>query len=390
MKKVFYWCPFITEVATVKAVINSCKGLIKYNKSYKPYIINCFGEFDQFRDKIYEDKIEIINLASNNFIKKISSQGFLLSRIKYIIIFLISFKKLQNLIKKENPDFFIAHLITSLPLILFKINNFRTKLILRISGLPKFNLFRYYLWKLCSNKINFITTPTEGTYLNILKLNLFKKEKLITLEDPIINSNEIFLKRKLKLNNEYTKKDEYIVAIGRLTEQKNFTLLINFFKSIEKEEMNTNLIIIGTGEQKEKLKQMIKKLNLEKRVLLLGYQDNVYKFLFNCKLFILSSKWEDPGFVLIEAAVCRSLILSSNCPNGPKEFLKNGVGGYLFKNNNLIDLIEKYRILQKDDYFVNKQKKISSLRKSRIYTVFNHTSRLSSILDKLDQPIKSL
>ena len=89
-------------------------------------------------------------------------------------------------------------MITSLPLILFKINNFRTKLILRISGLPKFNLFRYYLWKLCSNKINFITTPTEGTYLNILKLNLFKKEKLITLEDPIINSNEIFLKKKIK------------------------------------------------------------------------------------------------------------------------------------------------------------------------------------------------
>ena len=94
--------------------------------------------------------------------------------------------------------------------------------------------------------------------------------------------------------------------------------------------------------------------------------------------------------MLIEAAVCRSLILSSNCPNGPKEFLKNGIGGYLFKNNNLIDLIEKYRILQKDDYFVKKQKKISSLRKSRIYTVFNHTSKLSSILDKLDQPIKSL
>ena len=123
---------------------------------------------------------------------------------------------------------------------------------------------------------------------------------------------------------------------------------------------------------------------MEKRVLLLGYQDNVFKFLFNCKLFILSSKWEDPGFVLIEAAVCRSLILSSDCPNGPKEFLKNGMGGYLFKNDNLVDLIEKYKIFQKDNYLSKKQKKISSLKKSRIYTVFNHTSKLSSILDKLN------
>ena len=383
MKKIFYWCPFITEVATVKAVLNSCKGLIKYNKNYKPYIINCFGEFDQFKDQIYQDKIEIINLTSNNFIKNISSQGFLLSRIKYIIIFLISFRKLQNLIKKENPDFFIAHLITSLPLVLFKINNFKTKFILRISGLPKFNLFRYYLWKVCSNKINIITTPTEGTYLNILNLNLFEKEKLIILEDPIINVSEIFLKRKLSIKNEYVNKNEYIVAIGRLTKQKNFTLLINFFKTIEKNEINTNLIIIGVGEQKQKLKKIIKNLNLEKRVLLLGYQDNVYKFLFNCKLFVLTSKWEDPGFVLIEAAICRSLILSSNCPNGPNEFLKNGIGGYLFENDNLVDLIKSYKIFQKDNHLIKKQKKISSLKKSRKYTVFNHTLKLSSILEKL-------
>ena len=199
MKKIFYWCPFISEVATVKAVLNSCKGLVKYNKNYKPYIINCFGEFDKFKDEIYQDKIEIINLTNNNYIKKISSHGFLLSRIKYFLIFFISFKKLHNLIKKEKPDFFIAHLITSLPLILFKINNFQTKLILRISGLPKLNLFRYYLWKACSKKINIITTPSEGTYLNILKLNLFEKEKLITLEDPIINIQEIIFKRKLNI-----------------------------------------------------------------------------------------------------------------------------------------------------------------------------------------------
>ena len=92
----------------------------------------------------------------------------------------------------------------------------------------------------------------------------------------------------------------------------------------------------------------------------MGYQDNVYKYLFNnVILFILTSKWEDPGFVLIEAAICRSLILSSNCPNGPKEFLKNGMGGYLFKNDSLIDLIEKYNILNKD--VLIKNKKISSL-----------------------------
>ena len=51
------------------------------------------------------------------------------------------------------------------------------------------------------------------------------------------------------------------------------------------------------------------------------------------KAFILSSLWEDPGFVIIESAFCNSMIISSNCKNGPREFLLNGKGGCFFENN---------------------------------------------------------
>ena len=53
----------------------------------------------------------------------------------------------------------------------------------------------------------------------------------------------------------------------------------------------------------------------------------------NSEIFILSSLWEEVGFVMIEAAICNSYIISSDCPNGPKEFLNNGKNGILFKNN---------------------------------------------------------
>ena len=62
----------------------------------------------------------------------------------------------------------------------------------------------------------------------------------------------------------------------------------------------------------------------------MGYQKNVFKFLKNCNAFILSSLWEDPGFVLIEAIVSDCLVLSSDCPNGPKEIIENK-NGLLFK-----------------------------------------------------------
>ena len=77
--------------------------------------------------------LEKINLTLENFITK----GYLWSRFFYLNIFFSCIIKLHKILKNEKPDFFIAHLVTSLPLLLFFLFNYRTKLILRISGEPK-------------------------------------------------------------------------------------------------------------------------------------------------------------------------------------------------------------------------------------------------------------
>jgi glycosyltransferase involved in cell wall biosynthesis len=383
MQKIFYWCPFISNVATVKAVINSCVGLNKYGNLLKPYIINCFGEFDEYNDEIIKNKIIIINLNNNRFIKKFPSQGFLFSRIKYIVIFFISFFALSKLIKKEKPAFFIAHLITSLPILLFKFNRYNTKLILRISGLPKLNFIRYYFWKICSNRISAITSPTEGTKKDLKDSNLFSNNKIFVLEDPILNMSDIFKNRRLVVDEPFLVNEKYILAIGRLTEQKNFRLLINYFNKIKNIDKKIKLVILGAGEQREYLINLIKKFGLNDRVYLLGHKDNVYKYLYRCTIFILTSKWEDPGFVLIEAAANRALILSSNCPNGPKEFLDDDKCGYLYKNNNIDDLIYKYNILINDNANIKKKKIFLALKKAKKFTVLSHTTKMTNILEAI-------
>jgi len=380
MKKIFYWCPFISEVATVKAVINSCIGINKYNENYKPYIINCFGEFDNYEDQILKNQIEIINLTQKKFLKKIPSHGYIYSRLKYILIFFTSFLSLSKLIQKEKPSFFIAHLITSLPMLLFRINNYNTKLILRISGLPKLNVIRYYFWKFCEDKIFAVTTPTKATKNDLQNLNLFLNKKVIVLEDPIFNIVDILKQRKNKINEKFLDNQKYILAIGRLTEQKNFTLLINHFNKIKKNDDQIKLVILGLGEKEEYLKSLIKKFKLNERVYLLGHKKNVHKYLYNCVFFILTSKWEDPGFVLIEAAANRALILSSDCPNGPAEFLDNDKCGYLFKNNDINDLGEKYNNLTLDNENIKKNKIYLALKKAKKYTIFNHSNKLIQIL----------
>ena len=76
--------------------------------------------------------------------------------------------------------------------------------------------------------------------------------------------------------------------------------------------------------------------------------------------------WEDPGFVLIEAAINNTSIISSDCDNGPKDFLENNSRGYSFNNNDEDSFIETF-IFANNDKKENLFKKNSSLKKKQNY-----------------------
>ena len=85
--------------------------------------------------------------------------------------------------------------MTSLPIFLSLFFNKKTKIILRISGLPKLNFFRLFFWKFFSKNIYKITCPTISTYNQIINKNIFDKKKIFVLREPIIKIDE-FLKKK--------------------------------------------------------------------------------------------------------------------------------------------------------------------------------------------------
>ena len=81
--------------------------------------------------------------------------------------------------------------------------------------------------------------------------------------------------------------------------------------------------------------------NLSDKVKFLGYKKNIYPYLKWSNLLVLSSKYEGCPNVLIEAISMKKTVISSNCPTGPKEILKNGKAGYLFKTSDFKDLAKK-------------------------------------------------
>ena len=158
-KKIFYWSPCLSPVGTVISTINSSISISKYSQEFEVSILNTCGEWDKFRPEFKREKIQVIDIGPKYY-KFLPKNGFIQSRLSYILIFLISFIPLLIILKKKKPNFIIAHLITSLPIIIFSLFNFDTKLILRISGMPKLNFLRKNFWKLCSSKIDLITCPS--------------------------------------------------------------------------------------------------------------------------------------------------------------------------------------------------------------------------------------
>ena len=378
-----YWCPFLSKVATVRAVLNSAISVKQYSKNkLKPQIINSVGEWNEFKDIIENKNIKLINLFnSKTFYNNLPKNSYLKSRISYFLISLLSFKHLYSFLRaKDKDDIFIIHLISVLPLILSLMFNFKCKFVLRISGYPKLNIFRKFLWKLSNKKLSAVMCPTIDTYNDLTQSKIFDKYKCHVLNDPILEVIKFKKLEKKKIENQITG-TKYIINIGRLSNQKNQSFLIKAFKKILEKDNSFNLIILGEGELKNELKILSKKLKIDNKIFFLGHVDNVFKYLSNSKYFILTSRWEDPGFVLLEAAFTRTTIISADCPNGPREILDNGRGGFIYKSNDINNFLETFKEAEESTAEMIMVKKKEALKKSMNYTKLRHYKRLSEIVD---------
>tara|TARA_B100000900_G_scaffold349620_1_gene315839 strand:+ start:10679 stop:11827 length:1149 start_codon:yes stop_codon:yes gene_type:complete len=377
-KSIYYWSPCLTKVGTVKSTLNSAISVAKYSKEYEVKILDVFGEWTPYKEYLSNNGVEVEKLTFN-YHKFLPKNGFFKSRLSYLIIILVSIFPLIFFLKRKKPNYLIIHLITFLPLLLFNFLKLQTKLILRISGYPKLNILRKKLWKISEKKIFKITCPTSALVNDLEKI--FKLKKIKLLSDAIINMKEFSKKKYIDWDLKPEKsKGDFFLAAGRFTKQKNFIYLIREFKKFSVQYPNEKLIILGEGELRDKMFHEIKKLRLNNNIKILSYTNNIYSYMRASKAFILSSLWEEVGFVIVEAALSNCFVISSNCNNGPKEFLMNGKAGILFENNlddKLFEGLKKFQNLEKNDL---SQKKLSAKKNCIKFTMFHHFLNLKKII----------
>lgn len=123
-------------------------------------------------------------------------------------------------------------------------------------------------------------------------------------------------------------KAPYVVSLGRLTEAKDFPTLLRAY-AISTLRDSHHLIIVGEGDQRTNLENLILALGLADCVLLAGAMDNPYAVLAGASLHVLSSRWEGYPNVLLEALALKVPVVSTDCPHGPREILDGGRHGRL-------------------------------------------------------------
>jgi len=274
-------------------------------------------------DKFYELKKEVRFIPMSQ-LKRHSNPA-----IKCLMLPIIACKIIKH-VKMENPKVLVSLLEVSnfLGIIISKI--LKIPIIISVHTNPemqyKHGFLSYLIKKLIkclypkSDKIVVVSKSLKN--ILIKKYNLH--DDLIQVIYNPVNISEILKLSNEPLDEEHQKifKNSFVfINIGRLTEQKGQWFLIRSFKKVVEKHPNAKLIILGDGELKDKLQELIYKLNLQNNVFLLGAQKNPYKFLKNSNCFVFSSLWEGFGIVLIEALALNIPIISTDCLVGPREII---------------------------------------------------------------------
>lgn len=140
-------------------------------------------------------------------------------------------------------------------------------------------------------------------------------------------------------------KAKQVIAVGRLFEQKGFDMLIDAWKPVADKHPDWTLKIYGDGELRGALTEQISRLRLDGKCILEPFTDDIYSKYRESSIFVLSSRFEGFGLVIVEAMSCGVPVVSFTCPCGPRDIITDGVDGILADNGDVNMLSDKISYL---------------------------------------------
>lgn len=230
-----------------------------------------------------------------------------------------------------------------------------------------------WLYPYCSHCVCVSKGVMDGVIKEVPKM----KNKISVIYNPI-DVYEIQDKAKEPIETHI--KGPYIIGVGRLERQKRFDILIQAHKKVIDAGISHSLLILGEGNCRDDLTLLIDSLKLQS-VLLVGFDNNPYKWVSKAHCLVLSSENEGFGNVIVEALAVGTPVISTNCPSGPAEILRDGEYGLLVSNKSVDELasgiISMFRNTALHDKF-----KLLSTERAEIFSTNKAIAQWDILLEK--------
>ena len=205
---------------------------------------------------------------------------------------------------------------------------------------------------------NQVVAVSKGVFNALNRMGVPKK-KIKIIYNPLSDSTpSIFKILPIPVNAP----NNYILGVGRLDKQKGFDKLIEAFSNIP--HPGLKLVILGEGEERKNLENIISNKNLADSVYLLGQVDDVWPWYRYAKCFVSSSLSESWGNVMVESMSQGCPVVAFDCHYGPREIITDGFNGFLIKINDLDNLTNAIITLLSDKHLSDKLRKNGLVRSS--------------------------
>lgn len=313
----------------------------------------------------FDDKIKIVELD------KRVQKGTFLKNMKRINV-------ITKELKEERPDIIISFLPLPSFRMLYVNRKLNIPIIVADRNDPKVE-YKSLAYKLLMKWLypsanGFVFQTTE-------QKEYFKEEiqkKSVVIYNPI--KEEFLTEEEINVQN----KENVIISVGRLVEQKNQELLVNAFANVAKKHPDYKLKIFGEGNLRNELQEKINNLGMKDKILLCGVSDNIKEELRKSKIFVLPSNYEGMPNALIEAMAVGCAVISTDCPcGGPRELIENN------KNGILVPLNDEKTLSDKINYLIENEDIIKNLgeESKKIKQILNPDNILKKWLEYIQAVI---
>ncbi len=324
--KIAIFAPLFGKVGVEDAMASMARELESQDEGVE--LVRVAREWQPSTDRS-DEQVKSHRLAIQPMASRLPSRGWLTYRIVSLLVGAATVLPLAWYLFRRKPDVLVAAMMPTVAVLAKRMSFSGTSLVLSVQGFPQAGGVRQLIWRMLWRSSDAVVTESDELQQEIAKQAGISIERIRTIYNPHLNPEaEELSKQPAPLLDQMPKSQFLVVAVGRLTRQKGFDILLQAMK-VALEQVDANLLILGEGELHRELEELTRTLGIENQVSMPGHVDNPYPYMKRADAVVVSSRWEGLARVPIEAQSLSTPVVAPRIAGGVQEILMNGAAGML-------------------------------------------------------------